>query len=56
MEFNFARIVLLALLDDSFYIICHWYHSPYVNDKNRITGTLSAYIKIITLDRQKSTY
>ena len=29
VEFNLARIVLFALLDDSFYIICHWYHSPY---------------------------
>jgi hypothetical protein len=29
VEFNLTRVVLLALLDDSFYIICHWYHSPY---------------------------
>ena len=28
VEFNLTRVVLLALLDDSFYIVCHWYHSP----------------------------
>jgi hypothetical protein len=29
VELYLTRIVLLALLDDSFYIICHGYHSPY---------------------------